>query len=321
MDLDTGAQDRQARAGAARLRAGAHRHRRGHPPPAGRGRDARRHPLHPRARQRRQAAQRARRRRAHRRRRRFLHRDRGRRVDARARQAGDARHAGGAPARARLRPGRRRASRATCSTSHGIEIVAAADVARVRRRGRRRRPSSTPSSAPTGARIEADLVVVGVGANPDVMLARKAKLELGEQRRRRLRPHAAHVGRGSLRGGRHVRVRQRRARPPAAHRARGGRRRAGPPRRAGDARLRPSPTARCRTSGRTSPTGRRSSTSAGAAAWDEEIVRGDPADGAFSVFYGLEGKVVGALAVGRADDLDAARELIAAGAEVGALSR
>ena len=56
-----------------------------------------------------------------------------------------------------------------------------------------------------------------------------------------------------------------------------------------------------------------------AASWDDEIVRGDPASGAFSVFYASEGRVVGALAVGRSDDLDVARELIAAGGGVDAL--
>ncbi len=46
-------------------------------------------------------------RRARRRRRRLVHRDRGRGLDDGARQARDARHAGGAPARARVRAGRR----------------------------------------------------------------------------------------------------------------------------------------------------------------------------------------------------------------------
>ena len=52
------------------------------------------------------------------------------------------------------------------------------------------------------------------------------------------------------------------------------------------------------------------------AGWDEEIVRGDPAGGEFSVFYGHEGNVAAALAVGRSEDLDAARALIAAGGGV-----
>jgi 3-phenylpropionate/trans-cinnamate dioxygenase ferredoxin reductase subunit len=50
--------------------------------------------------------------------------------------------------------------------------------------------------------------------------------------------------------------------------------------------------------------------------WDEEIVRGSTADAAFTVWYLNGGRVVGALSVGRSDDLDAARALIVAGAEV-----
>jgi hypothetical protein len=49
-------------------------------------------------------------------------------------------------------------------------------------------------------------------------------------------------------------------------------------------------------------------------------VRGEPAEGAFSVFYAHEGRVVAALAVGRSEDLDVARELIASGAGVDALT-
>ncbi len=47
-----------------------------------------------------------------------------------------------------------------------------------------------------------------------------------------------------------------------------------------------------------------------ATGWDDEIVRGSLDDGEFSMFYLQEGRVVGALSVGRSDDLDAARRLI-----------
>jgi len=56
-----------------------------------------------------------------------------------------------------------------------------------------------------------------------------------------------------------------------------------------------------------------------AAAWDEEIVRGDPAEAEFAIFYASEGSIVAALAVGRSDDLDVARGLIASGGSVDAL--
>jgi 3-phenylpropionate/trans-cinnamate dioxygenase ferredoxin reductase subunit len=65
-------------------------------------------------------------------------------------------------------------------TSHGIEILAEADVVRFDADGEDDDARVTAVVTADGRRAEADLVVVGVGANPDVMLARKAKLELGE---------------------------------------------------------------------------------------------------------------------------------------------
>jgi 3-phenylpropionate/trans-cinnamate dioxygenase ferredoxin reductase component len=47
--------------------------------------------------------------------------------------------------------------------------------------------------------------------------------------------------------------------------------------------------------------------------WDREVVRGSLEDGEFSVFYIDRGAVVGALSVGRGDDLDLARRLIVEG--------
>ncbi len=51
--------------------------------------------------------------------------------------------------------------------------------------------------------------------------------------------------------------------------------------------------------------------------WDEEIVRGSLPEGSFSVWYFKEGRVLAALSVGRSEDLDHARRLIAAGAMLG----
>jgi 3-phenylpropionate/trans-cinnamate dioxygenase ferredoxin reductase subunit len=48
-------------------------------------------------------------------------------------------------------------------------------------------------------------------------------------------------------------------------------------------------------------------------AWDEEIVRGSIAAGSFTTWYLKDGAVKAALTFGRSDDLDAARRLIAAG--------
>jgi 3-phenylpropionate/trans-cinnamate dioxygenase ferredoxin reductase subunit len=50
-----------------------------------------------------------------------------------------------------------------------------------------------------------------------------------------------------------------------------------------------------------------------AASWDREVVRGSVDDGEFSIFYVSDGAVVGALTVGRSDDLDEARELMRSG--------
>ena len=50
--------------------------------------------------------------------------------------------------------------------------------------------------------------------------------------------------------------------------------------------------------------------------WDEEVWRGDRDAGEFNVFYLKGGKIIGALAVGRSEDLGHARELLAKGIDV-----
>jgi 3-phenylpropionate/trans-cinnamate dioxygenase ferredoxin reductase component len=55
-----------------------------------------------------------------------------------------------------------------------------------------------------------------------------------------------------------------------------------------------------------------------ASEWDQEIVRGSPADGEFTIFYLHGGRVAAALTVGRPDDLDRARELMTTGEPVDA---
>lgn len=52
--------------------------------------------------------------------------------------------------------------------------------------------------------------------------------------------------------------------------------------------------------------------------WDEEVWRGDRDGGEFSVWYLKDGKVVGALSVGRSEDLAEARRLLAEGIDVSA---
>jgi 3-phenylpropionate/trans-cinnamate dioxygenase ferredoxin reductase subunit len=57
---------------------------------------------------------------------------------------------------------------------------------------------------------------------------------------------------------------------------------------------------------------------AGAEGWDEEVVRGSLDDGAFTVWQLRAGKLVAAMTVGRSDDLEEAKRLIAAGEPVDA---
>ena len=51
--------------------------------------------------------------------------------------------------------------------------------------------------------------------------------------------------------------------------------------------------------------------------WDQEVVRGSIEDAEFAVFYLDEGRLAGALSVGRSEDLDNARRLITSRAEIG----
>jgi 3-phenylpropionate/trans-cinnamate dioxygenase ferredoxin reductase component len=55
-----------------------------------------------------------------------------------------------------------------------------------------------------------------------------------------------------------------------------------------------------------------------AAEWDQEVVRGSPESGEFTIYYLTGGRVSGALTVGRSEDLDRARELMRSGEPVAA---
>jgi 3-phenylpropionate/trans-cinnamate dioxygenase ferredoxin reductase subunit len=55
-----------------------------------------------------------------------------------------------------------------------------------------------------------------------------------------------------------------------------------------------------------------------AAHWDQEVVRGSLDDGEFTIFYLDGGRMAGALTVGRSDDLDTARAAMTSGAPVDA---
>jgi 3-phenylpropionate/trans-cinnamate dioxygenase ferredoxin reductase subunit len=49
-----------------------------------------------------------------------------------------------------------------------------------------------------------------------------------------------------------------------------------------------------------------------AEAWDQEVVRGSLDEGAFTIFYLASGLLEGALTVGRSEDLEEAKRLLAA---------
>jgi 3-phenylpropionate/trans-cinnamate dioxygenase ferredoxin reductase subunit len=50
--------------------------------------------------------------------------------------------------------------------------------------------------------------------------------------------------------------------------------------------------------------------------WEQEVVRGSIDEGEFTIFYLSDGRVAAALSVGRSDDLDHARRLLTSGADV-----
>ncbi len=168
-----------------------------------------------------------------------------------------------------------------------------------------------------GRELEADAVVIGAGVTPDVMLARSAGLELGERggivvdyRQQSATPRVFAAGdvaeyESVIHGGRRIRVEH------------------------WDVAFGHGKTVALNMLGKRAIHDAVpyffSDLSDWAAieyvgpayAWDREIVRGSPDDGAFTVFYLHEGHLAGALTVGRSADLQAARRLIASGADVG----
>lgn len=161
----------------------------------------------------------------------------------------------------------------------------------------------------SGRRVPADMVVMGTGAMPDVMLARSAGLELGESGGVRCSSSLATSAAGvwaagdvceydSVVHGRRLRVEHfevARSQGRAAGEAMLGR--------GGDYTEIPyfwSDLADWCTLEYVGP----------AQSWDAEELRGSLDDGEFTIFYRDGERVVAALTVGRSDDLDEARRLI-----------
>ncbi len=167
-----------------------------------------------------------------------------------------------------------------------------------------------------GRKIDADAVVLGTGAVPDVMLARAAGLKLGDSggvvvdgRLQTSAPGIYAAGdvaeyESVVHGGRRLRIEH------------------------WDVALRQGKTAALSMLGSDRPhdvvpyffsdlSDWASLEYVGPAwTWDEEVVRGSIDDGEFSIFYLHEGRVAGALSVGRPDDLEHARRLLCTGAGV-----
>jgi 3-phenylpropionate/trans-cinnamate dioxygenase ferredoxin reductase subunit len=164
----------------------------------------------------------------------------------------------------------------------------------------------------SGLRVPADMVVMGTGAMPDVMLARSAGLQLGESGGVRCSSSLETSAKGvwaagdvceydSVVHGRRLRVEHfevARAQGRAAGEAMLGR--------GSDYTEIPyfwSDLADWCTLEYVGP----------AESWDSEELRGSLDDGEFTIFYRDGDRVVAALTVGRSDDLDEARRLIAEG--------
>jgi 3-phenylpropionate/trans-cinnamate dioxygenase ferredoxin reductase subunit len=192
--------------------------------------------------------------------------------------------------------------------AHGVQVVASADVAEFAGEGDGDAPVTAVVTA-DGRRAQADLVVVGVGANPDVLLARKAGLELGDSGGVRcdsaLRTSAAAIFAAgdmceydSVLHSRRLRIEHEEV--AAAQGRHAARSMLGSDEPYAVVPYFWSDLADWATLEYVGP----------ALGWDEERVHGDPEGGAFSVWYLNEGRLGGALAVGRPGDLDIARELL-----------
>jgi 3-phenylpropionate/trans-cinnamate dioxygenase ferredoxin reductase component len=166
-----------------------------------------------------------------------------------------------------------------------------------------------------GRELPADLVVVGIGVAPDIMLARSAGLELAEsggivcsQALETSAPGVYAAGDAcdydSVIHGRRLRVEHwEHARAQGAH---VGALIAGEQKPFDEIPYFWSDLADWATLESVGPP----------AGWDREVVRGSIDDGEFTIFYLEGGRMTGALTVGRSDDLETARELMRSGEAV-----
>ena len=196
--------------------------------------------------------------------------------------------------------------------SHGVEWVGGDALGRFEGDGRVQRVVTE-----SGRSVDADLVVMGTGAVPDVMLARSAGLDLGETGgiacSSRLETSASDVWAAgdaceydSVVHGRRLRVEHwevARAQGAAVAAAIMGSQ---------------EPFAEIPYFWSDLADWCSLEYVGPANEWDEEVVRGSVDDGEFTIFYLRGGRMAAALTVGRADDLDRARELMRSGETVDA---
>jgi 3-phenylpropionate/trans-cinnamate dioxygenase ferredoxin reductase subunit len=197
-------------------------------------------------------------------------------------------------------------------TEHGVEIHGQDELERFEGNGRVQRVITRG-----GLSIEADSVVIGAGVTPDVTLASKAGLTIGEKGGVRCSSHLESSVEGifaagdiceydsPLHGGQPVRIEH------------------------WDVAFNQGKTAALNMLGKDvahevvpyffSDLGDWGGLEyvGPAYGWDEEIVRGSIADGNFTNFYLQDGAVKAALTVGRSDDLEHAGRLLADGMRLG----
>ncbi len=195
--------------------------------------------------------------------------------------------------------------------NHGVEVVGEASVAAFSGSER-----VEAVQLDDGRSLAADVVVIGAGVNPDVMLARKSGLEIGDRDGVRcdatLRTSADGVYAAGdmceyaspLHDGRHVRIEHEdhaeRQGETAARNMLGAAR---------EHRVVPYFFSDLADWASLEYVG-------GGAEWDEEVVNGSPADGRFSVWYLDAGRVRGVLDVNGHGDLARGREAIASAASL-----
>jgi 3-phenylpropionate/trans-cinnamate dioxygenase ferredoxin reductase subunit len=193
---------------------------------------------------------------------------------------------------------------------HGVRVAGSDEVARFEGDGRVERVVTA-----SGAELPAQLVVLGVGVTPDVMLARAAGLELGDSGGIACDPALRTSAPGvwaagdvceydSVVHGRRIRVEHtEHAQAQGRHVARA---------------MLGEQAPYTEVPYFYSDLGDWASLEyvGPAAEWDAEVARGSREDGRFGVWYLQDGRVRGALSVGGGLDLDAARALMTAGEPV-----